>query len=355
VRYETRLVGYETKLVGYETRLVRYETRLVRYETKTVWYETRLVRKGTKAVWRGMVGVRFGCAIVSGGTDGTESGRGRVAAAAPLKGGRGSADAVLFAARGRGVVGMALARCAVRSGRRWHQQGQGPGKCEDMSENQWPQSRRQQIDWLLARIADWTANAADIGLDPTQVSAFSAALSQVQTARDDALATRTLAKGKTQTFYGMADPVIETAGGMIKTIRGYAATSGEPNVWELAHIDPPATPSPVPAPTIPTDIVTSLNNDGSIAITWTAKNAAPNAGTAFTVHRKLEGQSAYTQLATVGVRAFTDETVPPGTPSVQYMIRGIRGDKVGQFSEAVTVYLGKTPMNGEEGQLSLAA
>ncbi|MFG0285734.1 MAG: hypothetical protein ACF8R7_15055 [Phycisphaerales bacterium JB039] len=153
----------------------------------------------------------------------------------------------------------------------------------------------------------------------------------------------------------LADPVIETAVGMIKTIRGYAATSGEANVWELAHIDPPAAPSPVPAPTTPTDIVTSLNNDGSIVIAWTAKNAAPNAGTAFTVHRKLEGHSSYTQVATVGVRTFTDETVPPGTPSVQYMIRGIRGDKVGQFSEAVTVYLGKTPMNGEEGGLSLAA
>jgi len=48
----------------------------------------------------------------------------------------------------------------------------------------------------------------------------------------------------------------------------------------------------------------------------------------------------------VGVRSFTDETVPPGTASVQYMIRGIRGDKVGQFSEAVTVYLGKTAMMG---------
>src|SRR5690606_35494118 len=144
-----------------------------------------------------------------------------------------------------------------------------------------------------------------------------------------------------------ADPVIATAGGMIRTISGYAATSGAINVWELARLDPPAPPTPVPAPTTPTDIATSLNNDGSIVITWTAKNAAPNAGTAFTVHRKLEAQASYTSIATVGVRTFTDEIVPPGTPSVQYMIRGIRGDKVGQFSEAVTVYLGKTPMNGE--------
>ncbi|MFG0282818.1 MAG: hypothetical protein ACF8R7_00205 [Phycisphaerales bacterium JB039] len=60
-------------------------------------------------------------------------------------------------------------------------------------------------------------------------------------------------------------------------------------------------------------------------------------------------------VGAVGVRTFTDATVPPGTPSVQYMIRGIRGEKVGPFSEAVTVQVGKTPMNGEEGGLSLAA
>lgn len=224
-----------------------------------------------------------------------------------------------------------------------------------MSENQWPNTRRQQIDWLLERVADWGTHAADIGLDPVQLSAFSAALTGVQTNLNDMISVRSLAKGKTQTFYNSADPVVAEASGLIKTIRAYAATSGADNVWELARIDPPATPSPVPAPTTPTDVVTTLTNTGAIDLKWKAKNAAPSAGTAFTIHRKLEGQSAYQQIGTSGVRTFTDETVPPGTPSVQYMIRGIRGDKVGQFSEAVTVYLGKTPMNGEEGGLSLAA
>src|SRR5690606_14316239 len=135
----------------------------------------------------------------------------------------------------------------------------------------------------------------------------------------------------------------------------YAATSGEDNIYELARIDPPAPPSPVPAPTTPTDVVTTLTNTGAIHLKWKAKNASPSAGTAFTIHRKLDGQSAYQQIGTSGVRTFIDETGPPGTPSVNYMIRGIRGDKLGEFSEPVVVYLGKTPMNGEDGQLSLAA
>src|SRR5690606_25698403 len=97
-------------------------------------------------------------------------------------------------------------------------------------------------------------------------------------------------------------------------------------------------------------------NDGSIKLTWKAKNAAPHAGTAFTIHRRLDGQSSYEMVGTSGVRSFVDETVTPGSASASYMIRGIRGDKLGDFSEAVTVFLGKTPMNGEGGQgLTLAA
>ncbi|MFG0252439.1 MAG: hypothetical protein ACF8NJ_06140 [Phycisphaerales bacterium JB038] len=223
------------------------------------------------------------------------------------------------------------------------------------AQNHWPQSRKQQVLWLLDRIADWTTHAADIGLDPIELSAFAAQLTQVQTNLNDAINARSVAKGKTQTFYSSADPVAQTASAFIKNIRAYAATSGAANVYELARIDPPALRTPAPPPTTPTDIVTELGNDGSIVIRWKAKNAAPSAGTAFTIHRKLDGETAYAPIATSGVRRFTDETVPPGTVSASYMIRGIRGDKVGEFSEAVTVYLGKTPMNGQAQGLSLAA
>jgi len=222
------------------------------------------------------------------------------------------------------------------------------------AQNAWPGTPKQQVNWLLERIADWTTHAADIGLDPTELSAFSAQLTWVQTNLNDAISARSIAKGKTATFYASAEPVTESASALLKTIRAYAATSGADNVYELARIDPPATPTPVPAPTIPTDIRTTVQNDGSIKITWKAKNAAPGAGTAFTIHRRLDGQNSYEMVGTSGVRSFVDETVTPGAASASYMIRGIRGDKVGDFSEAVTVFLGKAPMNGNEG-LSLAA
>jgi hypothetical protein len=102
------------------------------------------------------------------------------------------------------------------------------------------------------------------------------------------------------------------------------------------------------APVEPTDIRTPALIDGSIQLHWKATNAAPSTGTAFNIFRKLAGQTSYFPVGTVGVRTFTDSTVPPGTASIQYIIRGIRGDKTGPFSEPVTVYLGKAPF-GEGG------
>lgn len=222
-------------------------------------------------------------------------------------------------------------------------------------QNKWPRSRRQQTLWLAARIDDWVAHAASLGIDPARASAFAAEVADVKMKMDQAAAARLVARGKTQTFYGAAAEMARTAGGLIKTIRGFAATTGAENIYELARLDPPAAPAPAPAPTMPTRITTDLENDGAITLRWTARNAAPSAGTAFIIYRKLAGESSYTPVGTTGVRHFTDQTVPAGSPSVTYMMRGLRGDKLGPFSEPVTVHLGKVDVAEGEQELSLAA
>jgi hypothetical protein len=222
--------------------------------------------------------------------------------------------------------------------------------------NEWPKTRLQQVAFLQARISQWAASAAEIGLEDNQVSELGTMLTAVAANMAAAENARSIAKAKTQVFYTSADPLAAMASGLMKTIRAFAITSGDPEVYELALLEPPATPSPAPAPAEPTEIRTIVENDGSIQITWKAKNARPSAGTAFNIFRKLAGQTSYFPIGTVGVRAFTDNTVPPGTPSIQYIIRGIRGDKTGPFSEPVTVYLGKASFDGAGGEgLTLAA
>jgi hypothetical protein len=223
-------------------------------------------------------------------------------------------------------------------------------------QNVWPATAVQQIQWLKDRLADWTTNADSLGISDDSIAQLTTLVNAANTSLLDAVAARSIAKGKTQTFYSNAEPASAFASAIIKVIRAQAVTSDDPNIYELARLDPPAPPSPVPAPTEPTDLRTTVENDGSIRLSWKARNASPSAGTAFTIFRKLAGQESYVPVGTVGVRTFTDNTVPPGTPSIQYIIRGIRGDKAGPFSEPVTVYLGKASFDGAGGEgLTLAA
>lgn len=223
-----------------------------------------------------------------------------------------------------------------------------------MSSNSWPKSPKQQIPWLQQRLSSWTNNADDLGLSAEAVDNLTNLLSTAATNMSEAAAARTAAKGKTTTFYASAQPLSSLAGAMIRTIRAYADTSGSADIYEIAGIDPKGQPTPVPAPSQPTNVQAFPQNDGSVLLTWRAKNAAPSAGTAFTIYRKLEGQEAFSPVGTVGLRKFTDETIPPGTPSAVYIIRGIRGEKVGPFSEPLTLFLGKAKFTDEDG-LTLAA
>ena len=54
----------------------------------------------------------------------------------------------------------------------------------------------------------------------------------------------------------------------------------------------------------------------------------------------LAGESAYTIVGGSGNKTFTDESLPLGTDSVQYIVTAIRGSVNGTPSNAFTVQFG---------------
>lgn len=159
-------------------------------------------------------------------------------------------------------------------------------------------------------------------------------------------------------------------GDLVKTIRAYAQTTNQPQVYTDAAIPVPAPPSPAPPPGIPTDLVTTLLNNGAVQITWKAANAAPTRGTYFTIFRKLPGETAFTRLGDSAKKHFTDTTIPAGTAWVSYMIQPKRPNYNGPYSEQITTQFGgsgslavqntgsaggNTTNNGQEPPLALAA
>jgi hypothetical protein len=78
------------------------------------------------------------------------------------------------------------------------------------------------------------------------------------------------------------------------------------------------------------------------------------------IRRKLAfegggGQSKYRIIATVQSRRFIDDTIPTGTASATYIIKGFRGNTAGEPSEPVVVYLHSVETGDGDGELSLAA
>ncbi len=218
-----------------------------------------------------------------------------------------------------------------------------------------PGTRLAQIQWLETRLPQWATAAAAIGLTAEQVAEMQTLTTDARAAYDTAQAARAATKNTTQAFHAASDAMRTRAGELINQIKAFAATTGDPNVYTEASVPPPASPSPAPAPAMPDNLTTTLLNDGSILLKWTATQPAPGAEVYFTVQRKLAGQAIFVNIGDTGEKKFIDASLPQGTPSATYQLIAKRGNHASEPSEAVTIFLGVPQADGGETELKIAA
>ncbi len=190
-----------------------------------------------------------------------------------------------------------------------------------------PTQRGNALDWITDRLATWTENAAAIGVDAADVAALASATAQADTARTAAGAARAASKSATQNYYDKADTAIEGARDLILTVKAFAASSDDPQVYVLADLSPKAPPGETPAPDAPSDVGTTLLPNGALELKW--KGRGPQ-GTFYIVSRQLATETAYSVIATVTDKAFTDSGLPFGIDEVRYQINAQQTDKVTQ-------------------------
>jgi hypothetical protein len=217
-----------------------------------------------------------------------------------------------------------------------------------------PESRRDQIIWFQNRLALWATHAAEIGLGDAQVSDLSGLVTAATTALEQAEIARDTARSRTADFHSATDVMRTTGAALIKTIKAFAAASEDSKVYTLANIPEPASPTPAPPPEAPSAVFTTVNNDGSVTLKWMFKNNA-SSPVSFQIFRKIEGQTTYSLVASTALKSHTDTAITPGTPSISYMVRAIRGKSAGQDSEPVTVYFGYVKTENDGGELQIAA
>jgi hypothetical protein len=196
-----------------------------------------------------------------------------------------------------------------------------------------PNNRVGKIEFYEAHNGPWAASAAAIGLTPASVTALTTATTNARKAYNDHLAAQEAAKAATNAFYDKVRLMHSSPGfgaDMIQTIKTFAQTTNNPNVYVLAQIPPPAAGGTTPPPGTPFDFTVGLLQDGSLELKWKCSNPSGTVGTIYEVKRQIGsgggggGGGAMTFVGATGVKTFTDDSLPSNASPCTYQITAVR-------------------------------
>lgn len=194
-----------------------------------------------------------------------------------------------------------------------------------------PSTRLEKLEFVEAHITPWTSGAVSIGLTAGQMSSLSTQTTASRAAYNAMLAAQQASKNATQFWYNTCQTMVDTTADYLKTIKAFAATTNNPNVFTIAQIPPPKTPSASPPPATPTGLAATLLNNGAVRLSWTAKVGD---GMAFEVWRRLGNQSAFSLVGVASAsKTFDDTTLPVGVSSASGVLYRVRATKLGMFSD----------------------
>jgi hypothetical protein len=172
------------------------------------------------------------------------------------------------------------------------------------------------------------------------------AFTDAQTAREASKAATNNLRVKMELLH----PLLADA---VQTIRLYAESTNNPNVYTLASIPAPATPTPAPPPMQPVQLGAAILPGGALRISFKATDTSGSGATTYLVSRKLASQTAFTVIGSAGssrgtsganlprgFKFFDDATLPAGSNNMQYMVQGQRGSVFGLASEILVVTIG---------------
>lgn len=202
-----------------------------------------------------------------------------------------------------------------------------------------PNTLPELIDWANTHKALWTLNQATIGLSAAQVTAFSSLVQNLSKSNDDAETARLASKGATLTLNGAAAAIRGVGGAYVSTIKAFAETTHNNAVYTLAGVSPDAPAGTVPPPNAPTDFSAQVTPEGYLFIKW--KATQPASGVQYRVKRRLNGETEFTLIDTVGsIKKYLDKTLPFGVDRVDYIVVPVRNNDVGPAGNTFSLQFG---------------
>ncbi|MCL4222707.1 MAG: hypothetical protein KJZ65_15215 [Phycisphaerales bacterium] len=221
-----------------------------------------------------------------------------------------------------------------------------------------PVKINDKIAFFETHLPVWGANTAAIGLTAAQVTSLATLTAAARSAFTAAITARNAARAATSAQNDAVALMGEFGGDLVKTIRAFAETTNNPNVYNIAVIPPPAPPAPLGPPATPTNLTTTLNNAGQVQLSWGGTRAG---GTSYLIERSVASSAGpWTLVGISEERKFTDQNVPSAVPSVSYRVSATRSGGTSNPTAPVTILFGTASGHGSaesggSGSLSLAA
>jgi len=153
------------------------------------------------------------------------------------------------------------------------------------------------------------------------------------------IAAQNASKNATQAWYDAQEAMSDKGADYIKTIKAYAATTGNPGVYTIAQIPPPRAPQPAPLPSQPTNLSGAISPQGVLTLAWGSDRSGPTSGIFFHVERKLGDNGPWTSLGATQELTYTDAAVTTYGAAATYQVQARRGDKFSPWSMPLVVDL----------------
>jgi hypothetical protein len=203
-----------------------------------------------------------------------------------------------------------------------------------------PITHHGKIQYFQNKEIPWGDHAAQIGTSPAAVADLAA---KVAAAREKLAAqaqAAQAARSATADLRAAIRDMAQAGADIIKQIRAKAAADGGDDVYVLAQIPAPATPSPIPPPGTPANFTVTLRGDGSLMLKWKCKNPRGAVGTIYQISRQIGAGGEFTNIGVVGSKRFVDTTLSAGAAaSVTYQVVAMRSTAAGTAAR-FTVNLG---------------
>ncbi len=215
-----------------------------------------------------------------------------------------------------------------------------------------------KIEFFEQHIPVWAADPVSIGLDLAAIAEISTRTGAARIAYNESQAARSASRARTVIQTDTIEGMMEFGTAVISTIKAFADISGDDqSVYAAAELSPDDPRAPLAPPVPATDLNADLLNTGAIKLTW---KGTVSHGTFYAVWRRLDSETAYKTLGSVSAKAFTDTSLPVGTPEANYYLVTHRDELSSDATEPITVRFGSINQTGTnetsgESGLNIAA